>query len=337
MSALVTEAAKLVGVATACTALSMPRASYYRATRPAPRKLPSSRKAPARALGESERHEVLRVLHSEAFVDKAPSEIVAALLGQGVYHCSARTMYRILAARGETRERLDQLRHPQYKRPELIATGPNQVWSWDITKLRAAEKWTYYYLYVLLDIYSRYVVGWLLSQRESGELAAELLEQSYHKHGVDPDQLVVHADRGAAPTSKTLKQMMVDLGVTPSHSRPRVSNDNPFSESQFHTVKSRPDYPDRFGCFEDATGFCRRTFSWYNDEHHHSGIAMLTPAQVHFGQAAQVLADRQRVLDSAYAAHPERFVNGPPRVEVLPDAVWINPPEKKSEAVLRLQ
>lgn len=337
MSALVTEVAMLVGVAAACCALSLPRASYYRATRPAPRKQPVSRKAPARALCESERQAVLQVLHSEAFVDQAPSEIVAALLGQGIYHCSARTMYRILAARGETRERRDQLRHPQYKRPELIATGPNQVWSWDITKLRAAEKWTYYYLYVLLDIYSRYVVGWLLSHRESGELAAELLEQTYQKHRVDPDQLIVHADRGAAPTSKTLKQMMVDLGVTPSHSRPRVSNDNPFSESQFHTVKSRPDYPDRFGCFEDGHSFCRRTFSWYNDEHHHSGIAMLTPAQVHFGHAAQVLAERQRVLDIAYVAHPERFVHGPPRVKALPEAVWINPPENKAETVITLQ
>lgn len=337
MSALVTEVATLVGVGAACSALSLPRATYYRATRPAPRKVPTPRKAPARALLQSERQEVLQVLHSEAFVDTAPSEVVASLLGQGVYHCSARTMYRILAERGESRERRDQLRHPQYKRPELLATAPNQVWSWDITKLRAAEKWTYYYLYVLLDIYSRYVVGWLLSHRESGELAAELLEQSYHKHGVDPDQLVVHADRGAAPTSKTLKQMMVDLGVTPSHSRPHVSNDNPFSESQFHTVKSRPDYPDRFGCFEDARSFCQRTFSWYNDDHHHSGIAMLTPAQVHFGQAALVLAERQRVLDIAYAAHPERFVNGPPRVAALREAVWINPPEKKSETAITLQ
>ena len=240
-------------------------------------------------------------------------------------------MYRILDAHGEVRERRNQLRHPKYKRPELLATGPNQVWSWDITKLRAQQKWTYYYLYVLLDIFSRYVVGWMLSHRESGELAAQLLEHSYHKQDVDPGQVTVHADRGSAPTSKTLKQMMIELGVTPSHSRPRVSNDNPFSESNFHTVKSRPDYPDRFGCYEDASSFCRRTFDWYNHEHHHCGIVMLTPAQVHYGHAEQVLAERQQVLDAVYAAHPERFVHGPPKAPCLPGAVWINPPEDKTQ------
>lgn len=210
------------------------------------------------------------------------------------------------------------------------------MWSWDITKLRAAQKWTYYYLYVLLDIYSRYAVGWMLAHRESGELAAELLEQSILKQGVEPAEITVHADRGSAPTSKTLKQMMIDLGIKRSHSRPRVSNDNPFSESNFHTVKSRPDYPARFGSHEDAHSFCRRTFDWYNHEHHHSGLAMLTPAQVHYGHAEEVLAQRQRVLDAAYAARPERFVNGPPKVPSLPQAVWINPPEDKSRNEIQL-
>jgi putative transposase len=336
MTALVSELGDVVGIARACAALEQPRSSYYRRSRPAAQRPNKPRPAPARALGPTEQQKVIEVLHSERFVDQAPAQVVAALLGQGLYYCSTRTMYRILGSRGEVRERRNQLRHPRYKRPELLATGPNQVWSWDITKLRAVQKWTYYYLYVLLDIFSRYVVGWMLSYRESGELAAELLEQSYHKQGVDPEQLTVHADRGSAPTSKTLKQMMVDLGVHRSHSRPRVSNDNPFSESNFHTVKSRPDYPDRFGCYEDASSFCQGTFDWYNHAHHHSGIAMLTPGQVHYGHAHQVLAERQRVLDAAYAAHPERFVNGPPKVPSLPQAVWINPPEDKSRSEIKL-
>jgi len=336
MTALVNELADVVGVAQACAAIELPRSTYYRRRRPVAQRANKKRPTPARALGPCEQHKVIEVLHSERFVDQAPAEVVAALLGEGLYYCSTRTMYRILGSRDEVRERRNQLRHPRYKRPELLATGPNQVWSWDITKLRAVHKWTYYYLYVLLDIFSRYAVGWMLSHRESGELAAELLQQSYHKQGVDPEQLTVHADRGSAPTSKTLKQMMVDLGVKRSHSRPRVSNDNPFSESNFHTVKSRPDYPNRFGCYEDASSFCRSTFDWYNQEHHHSGIAMLTPAQVHYGRAEQVLAERQRVLDAAYAARPERFVNGPPKVPSLPQAVWINPPEDKSKSEIRL-
>jgi putative transposase len=337
MTALVHELADVVGVAQACAAIELPRSTYYRRRCPAAQRPNNKRPTPARALGPCEQQNVIEVLHSERFVDQAPAEVVAALLGEGLYYCSTRTMYRILGSRGEVRERRNQLRHPRYRRPELLATGPNQVWSWDITKLRAVQKWTYYYLYVLLDIFSRYAVGWMLSHRESGELAAELLQQSYHKQGVDPEQLTVHADRGSAPTSKTLKQMMIDLGVKRSHSRPRVSNDNPFSESNFHTVKSRPDYPNRFGCYEDASSFCRSTFDWYNQEHHHSGIAMLTPAEVHYGRAEQVLADRQRVLDAAYAAHPERFVNGPPKVPSLPQAVWINPPEDKSKSEIRLQ
>jgi len=289
MTVLVRELGEVVGVARACTALGVPRPSYYRRRRPV-RRPNKKRPPPPRALGPSEQQEVVEVLHSERFVDHAPAQVVAALFQNGIYHCSARTMYRILAARGEVRERRNRLVHPRYQRPELLATGPNQVWSWDITKLRAAQKWTYYYLYVLLDIYSRYAVGWMLAHRESGELAAELLEQSILKQGVEPDQITVHADRGSAPTSKTLKQMMIDLGIKRSHSRPRVSNDNPFSESNFHTLKSRPDYPARFGSYEGAHSFCRRTFDWYNYEHHHSGLAMLTPAQVHYGRAEEVLA-----------------------------------------------
>ena len=336
MTALVRELGEVVGVARACTALGVPRPSYYRRRRPVQRRPETKRASPPRALAVSEQQEVVEVLHSERFCDQAPAQVVAALLQDGIYHCSARTMYRILSARGEVRERRNRLVHPRYQRPELLAIGPNQVWSWDITKLRAAQKWTYYYLYVLLDIYSRYAVGWMLAHRESGELAAELLEQSILKQGVEPDQITVHADRGSAPTSKTLTQMMIDLGIKRSHSRPRVSNDNPFSESNFHTLKSRPDYPARFGSYQDARSFCRRTFDWYNHEHHHSGLAMLTPAQVHHGHAVEVLAQRQRVLDAAYAAHPERFVHGAPKVPSLPQAVWINPPEDKSKSEIKL-
>ena len=333
---LVAELAPEVGVGAACEALGIPRASYHRWRRPPTRVPPRPRPRPHRALPERERAQVLEVLHSERFVDTAPAEVHATLLEEGVCHCSVRTMYRILAAQGEVRERRNQLRHPVYAKPELLAAGPNQVWSWDLTKLRAAEKWTYYYLYVLLDIFSRYAVGWMLAHRESGELAAQLVEETCAKQGIARGQLTIHADRGSAPTARTLKQMFRDLGISPSHSRPHVSNDNPYSESQFKTLKYAPGYPDRFGCFEDALGYCRSFFAWYNADHRHSGIAMLTPEVVHHGRADEVLAHRQRTLDHAYAAHPERFVHGRPTVGTLPGAVWINPPENKEKTEIEL-
>jgi putative transposase len=317
----------------------MPRSTYYRRRRPPlTNETRPSRPPPPRALDPDERRRVLEVLHSERFVDVAPAEVLATLLSEDVYHCSERTMYRILAAHGEVRERREQLRHPRYAAPELLATAPNQVWSWDITLLRAREKWTYYYLYVLLDIFSRYVIGWLLAHHESGDLAQELIDESTQKHGIQPGQLTVHADRGAAPTSKTLRQKLSELGVVTSYSRPRVSNDNPFSEAHFRTLKYRPDYPDRFDGFQHGHEHCRGFFPWYNHEHRHEGIAMLTPAEVHFGRAAEVLGARQRVLDAAYAVRPERFVHGPPKVASLPEAVWINPPkEDKTTCVVSLQ
>jgi putative transposase len=246
MTALVSELGEVVGVTRVCTALGVARPSYYRRSRPSPRRV-APRPPPPRALCPIEQPDVIEVLHSERFVDRAPAQVVAALLEEGIYHCSARTMYRLLGARGEVRERRNQLRHPRYQRPELLATGPNQVWSWDLTKLRAAQKWTYYYLYVLLDIFSRYAVGWMLAHRESGELAADLLEPSYHKHGVEPDQVTVHADRGSAPTSKTLTQMMIDLGIHRSHSRPRVRNDNPFPNRTFTRSNRDPTTPSASG------------------------------------------------------------------------------------------
>ena len=317
-----------VGRAAACRALEIPRASFYRALAPQPESTAVRiRPTPARALTEAERQTALAHLRSERFVDQAPHQVHAALLDEGIYVCSPRTMYRLLDEHSEVRERRDQLRHPAYQKPELVATRPNQVWSWDITKLRGPVKWTYFYLYVILDLFSRYVVGWMVAPRESAELAKKLIQESLDRQGVSAGQLHLHADNGPSMTSKTLALKLADLGVTKSHSRPYVSDDNPFSESQFKTLKYRPEFPDRFGSPEDARAHGQGFFHWYNFEHHHSGIAMLTPHMVHYGLAAEVLDNRQRVLTAAFQQHPERFVRKPPRPAPLPDAVWINPPK----------
>jgi putative transposase len=275
-------------------------------------------------------------LHSERFVDKAPAEVWATLLDEGTYQCSIRTMYRILSAHGEVRERRNQLRHPNYRKPELLAEGPNQVWSWDITKLRGPVKWSYYYLYVILDIFSRYVTGWMLAHRESAELARRLMIESCGKQGIEPGQLTLHADRGGSMRSKSVALLLADLGVTKTHSRPHVSNDNPYSESQFKTLKYCPQFPSRFGSIEDARLFCRRFFDYYNHEHRHSGIGLMTPAVVHHGRAEKVSAARRQFLLKAYRVHPERFVRGSPQPPVLPRQAWINPPPEKKTRQDRL-
>jgi putative transposase len=319
--------ARDVGTAAACRAMGVARATLYRRRQPSPPKTcDRPRRQQPRALDEAERRGVLDALHSPRFVDKAPAAVYAALLDEGRYHCSIRTMYRILHDAREVRERRDQLRHPKYKKPELLATAPNQVWSWDITKLLGPAKWIYYYLYVILDIYSRYAVGWMLASRESADLAKRLIRETIEKENVDPDELTIHSDRGPAMKSHTVAQLLATLGVTKSHSRPHVSNDNPFSESQFRTLKYRPEFPERFGSPEDARGFCQGFFHWYHYEHYHSGLGLLTPAMVHHGQVSKILAARQDVLHAAYAAHPERFVRKPPSPLPLPEAVWINPP-----------
>ena len=322
-----------IGIAPACEALALPRASYYRNWQP-PRVV-KERPPPKRALGQQERQAVLDTLNSERFADKAPAEVWASLLDEKTYLCSVRTMYRVLDAAGEVRERRDQLRHPAYKKPELLATGPNQVWSWDITKLLGPAKWTYFYLYVILDIFSRYVVGWMVAERESATLAGQLIDETCAKQQIQRGQLTLHADRGTSMKSKTVALLLSDMGVTKTHSRPHVSDDNPFSESQFRTLKYRPDVPDRFGSLQDARAFCRPFFGWYNREHRHSGIGLLTPESVHYGLAEGVVAERQTVLDAAYLARPERFVRKPPVPPALPTAVWINPPqiEPTKEAV----
>jgi len=318
-----------VGTVDACRAMGVSRATIYRrrSKQTTGGEEPCKRRQP-RALCEAERQRVRDVLHSERFVDQSPAAVYAALLDEGTYICSIRTMYRILHDCREVRERRNQLRHPNYRKPELLATGPNQVWSWDITKLLGPAKWTYYYLYVILDIYSRYVVGWMLASRENADLAKRLIRDSIAKQNVDTKKLTLHSDRGPSMKSHTVAQLLATLGATKSHSRPHVSNDNPFSESQFKTLKYRPEFPDRFGSQEDAHVFCRGFFTWYNDEHYHSGIGLMTPAMVHYGRAAEVLAWRGQTLDAAYKAHPERFVSKRPAPLALPEAVWINPPKR---------
>jgi len=321
-----TDMAPLVGVSAVCSALGLGRSSFYR--RQQPRPCPKAHPRPARALDEEQRQEVLDVLHSDRFVDRSPAEVVPTLAEEeGRYLCSVRTMYRILASAAEVRERRDQLRHPAYAKPELVATGPNQVWTWDITKLKGPQKWVYFYLYVILDIFSRYIVGWMVAEHENAKLAKRLIEETYEKQGVQPGSLVLHADRGSPMKAKTTSQLLATLGVERSHSRPHVSNDNPFSESQFKTLKYHPGFPARFGGVLDALGFCRTFFPWYNNEHRHSSLAFLTPGQVHHGETEEVLRRRHATMLAAYAAHPERFVNGPPKMPRLLEAVWINPPE----------
>jgi len=308
----------------ACEVLGVSRAGYYRSLKP---KRPRAARRCARALSQKERLHVLKVLTSSVNVDRSVAEVHAHLLDQGQYLCSPRTMYRILEAHKAVRERRAQRRHPEYKKPELLATGPNQLWSWDITKLKGPGKYQHYFLYVIMDVYSRFVVGWMVAERESKALAQRLIAETCAKQGIQPGQLTLHADRGPSMRSKEVAQLLATLNVTKTHSRPHVSNDNPYSEAQFKTLKYAPNFPGSFGSLEDTREFLQPFFAWYNHEHYHSGINMLTPAQVHTGQADQVLRKRQQVLERAYASHPNRFVKGPPKAGSLPAEVWINKPE----------
>jgi putative transposase len=323
-----------LGVAPACEALGVVRATFYRNCRPARRPVPRERMRPACALSPVEKQQVLAVLHDERFVDMAPAQVYATLLDEEQYLCSTRTMYRILEEAKEVRERRNQLRHPVYSRPELLATAPNQVWSWDITKLLGPVKWTYFYLYVILDIFSRFVVGWLLARRESAALAKRLISETCTREKILPSQLTVHSDRGPSMTSQGVAQLMATLGIVKSLSRPYTSDDNPFSESQFKTLKYRPEFPNRFDSFEHALECCRNLFPWYNFEHRHSEIGYLAPAMVHYGRAGEVIQARQAVLDAVYEKHPERFFRGRPRPQQVPAEVWINPPEKRIENIV---
>jgi putative transposase len=315
-----------------CAALGVSRASVHRRRIRliAPTPIRRVRSRPARALTGAQQRVVLDLLHSPRFADQVPAEIYATLLDDGVYHCSIRTMYRLLGQHGEVRERRRQLRHPVYQKPELLAEMPNEVWSWDITKLMGPAKWSYFYLYVILDIFSRRVVGWRVADAESATLFRPLFEDAIAKHNVQRGQLTLHADRVAPMKAKATVFLLADLGVTRSHKRPHTSNDNPFSESHFKTLKYQPRFPQRFGSIEDARRFCRRFFDWYNQDHHHAGIGLMTPDQVHFGQADAVHAARQVTLDGAFARHPARFVNKAPVPIAKPTATWINRPVPKT-------
>jgi putative transposase len=323
--------AEQVGVTTACAALGVPRSSRYAARRP---RAPKTRVvAPApRALSTEEKLQVRETLNSERFADQAPREVYATLLDEAQYLCSVSSMYRILRENQEVQERRNQLRHPVYAKPELVATGPNQVWTWDITKLLGVAAGVYFFLYVLLDLFSRFVVGWLIAERESAAYAEPLIAEACLRQQIARDQLRLHSDRGAPMTAKPLAQLLADLGVTQSLARPRLPDDNPFSEAQFKTVKYHPTFPGRFGGLLDARTWGQSLFHWYNYVHHHTALGLMTPAAVHTGQAALLHQQRQHVLTAAYAAHPERFVKGRPQPPTLPCAVWLNPPKPGEKA-----
>lgn len=328
----VAELSPHVGLTTACAMLAVPRATYYRRIAPTEAAAPRAPRPSPRALSEAERRVILEVLHSERFLDASPREVYATLMEENTYLGSVRTFYRVLAAAGESHERRAQRTHPVYTKPELLATRSNEVWSWDITKLRGPAKWQYYHLYVMMDIFSRRVVGWMIAERESAVLADRFISETCEKEGIQAGQLTIHADRGTSMTSKLVVQLMADLGVVKTHSRPHTSNDNPYSEAHFKTMKYCPAFPGSFGSLEDAKRFCRGFFEWYNTRHHHGGLGYLTPDQVHNGEAPRIQEIRKAVLAGAYAAHPERFVNGPPSPPPLPTAAWINPPTSPNPA-----
>ncbi len=323
--------ANQVSVCRVCEVLEVPRSHFYRVRSPRPAKATRPRPPSPRALSPTERTNVRETLNSERFADKSPYQVYATLLDDDqTYLCSISTMYRILHDNDELRERRNQLQHPPYAKPELLASQPNQLWSWDITKLRGPVTWSYYHLYVILDVFSRYVVGWRIAQRESDRLAEELIAESCFKHTIDRDQLTLHADRGPSMRSKTVAQLLLDLSVTKTHSRPHTANDNPYSEAQFKTLKYRPDYPDRFSSMETAHRWAQSFFHWYNTDHRHTGLGLMTPAAVHFGQAEELTQHRHQTLQRAYQHHPERFVKGQPQPLKPPAAVWINKPEQSS-------
>ena len=315
-----------IGVVAACGVLGLPRSYWYRQQQPHENKPP--RRAPPRTLSDEACEQIRTVLNSERFRNQAPRQIYATLLDEGVYYCHWRTMYRILAQHDEVQERRQQRTHPRYTKPELLATAPNQLWSWDITKLKGEVRLTYYYLYVILDIYSRYVVGWLLDTAESEQAAHKLIVQTCTKQGIIPGQLTLHADRGPSMMAKSVEQLLLDLDVAKSHSRPYTPNDNPFSEAHFKTLKYRPDYPGRFASYEQSAAWAATLFEWYNNQHYHTALKLMTPVSVHYGFESQVRAQRQQVLEQAYRAHPERFVQGAPALQPLPATVWLNPPKE---------
>ena len=332
MTPVVNELAAQVGVKTACAALGVPRSSCYAARHRRPVKERSPAPPPPRALMACEKAHVRATLNSDRFADQAPREVYATLLDEGTYLCSIPSMYRILRENAEIQERRNQLRHPAYAKPQLVATGPNQVWTWDITKLLGPRVGLYFYLYVLLDLFSRFVVGWLIAEREVAALAEQLILESCTRQQIGRAQLTLHSDRGAPMTAKSLTVLLADLGVLPSLARPRTPDDNAFSEAQFKTLKYHPTFPGRFGGVLDARTWAQPLFHWYNYQHHHTALGLMTPAAVHTGLAPALHQQRLRVLTAAYAAHPERFVHGQPHPPAVPAAVWLNPPAPEEKA-----
>jgi putative transposase len=325
-----------LGLVAACHAMNVNRANVYREQvrqrGPLAPPMPAPRPRPPLAFSDPERQAVLDALYSERFADAAPATVYATLLDEGIYLASVRTMYRLLEAAGQSRERRRQSVHPGYVKPELLATRPNEVWSWDITKVRGPAKWTYFHLYVILDIFSRYVVGWMIAPREASELAEQLIAETVGKNNVAPGTLTLHADRGSSMRSKPVAALLIDLDITKTHSRPHVSDDNPYSEAQFKTMKYRPDFPERFGCLEDARAHCQTFFPWYNAVHRHSGIGYMTPETVHYGRATALTQERADTLSVAFQANPMRFKGKFPNPPKLPTAAWINPPMKETTA-----
>jgi putative transposase len=317
----------------ACHCLSVPRSWYYRRQKEvtkAEQRVSSASQPETRVvkhqLSDAERKVVRETLNSDRFQDKSPRQVYATLLDEGQYYCHWRTMYRILAAYGEVKERRPQTKHGSRPKPELVARGVNEVWSWDITWLPSLVKGRFFYLYVIIDIYSRYVVGWLIAEAESGELAEKFIAQSCQRQKIEGDHLTLHADRGSPMRSKSVSILLQDLGIKQSHSRPRTSNDNPYSEAQFKTMKYRPDYPGKFETIENARKWAREFFHWYNQEHYHTGLSLLTPQMVYQERTTEICQQRQHVLSVAYALHPDRFKNGQPIAKPEPATVWINRP-----------
>jgi transposase InsO family protein len=317
-----------------CAAIGVSRSTLRRRRRgpTSPPPKPRTERRNPRRLTDAERSAILALLGSEEYVDLSVPQVHTKLLDAGIYLCSMSTMYRLLRAEAAVCERRRIAQHPAYVKPELLATGPRQLLSWDITKIRGPQRGVWFSLLVMIDVFSRFVVGWQLVRRASGEIATKFIREVLDREGIEPGQAVVHSDRGTEMTAQVLCTLLDTLGVERSLSRPRVSDDNPYSEAQFKTLKYHRDFPDRFGSFEDALSFFRGFFEWYNYEHRHSGIAMLPPAAVHENRAQTILDSRHAVMQTAHATHPERFVHGPPKRVALPTEVWINRPNTNEAA-----